>query len=61
MTRIHYRDFNSSRPIITLRDGSTLKTWKNTLGVDRVFLGDRNFNRAMDDLAAVVEYLQEKE
>ena len=44
MTRAHHRDFKSSNPIIRLRDGSTVRTWKNLLGVDHVFIGDRNNN-----------------
>lgn len=44
MTRAHHRDFNSSEPIIRLRDGSTLRTWKNPLGVDHVFIADRSEN-----------------
>ncbi|BAZ12783.1 serine/threonine kinase [Calothrix sp. NIES-4071] len=42
ITRAHHRDFKSSQPIIRLRDGSTVKTWKNALGVDHVFVADRN-------------------
>ncbi|MBF2007115.1 MAG: hypothetical protein IGS49_17010 [Chlorogloeopsis fritschii C42_A2020_084] len=42
MTRAHHRDFKSSNPIIRLRDGTVVKTWKNLVGVDHVFLGDRN-------------------
>ncbi|MDJ0678076.1 MAG: hypothetical protein QNJ36_22280 [Calothrix sp. MO_167.B42] len=44
MTRAHHRDFNSSEPIIRLRDGSTVRTWKNPLGVDHVFIADRSEN-----------------
>lgn len=44
MTRAHHRDFKSSNPIIRLRDGSTVKTWKNPVGVDHVFIADRNDN-----------------
>ena len=29
ITRAHHRDFKSSNPVIRLRDGSTVKTWKN--------------------------------
>ncbi len=42
ITRAHHRDFKSSSPIIRLRDGSTVRTWKNPLGVDHVFVGDRH-------------------
>lgn len=44
ITRAHHRDFKSSNPIIRLRDGSTVRTWKNPLGVDHVFIADRNEN-----------------
>ncbi|MBD2682672.1 MULTISPECIES: hypothetical protein [Nostoc] len=42
MTRAHHRDFISSHPIMRLRDGTVVRTWKNPVGVDHVFLGDRN-------------------
>lgn len=42
MTRAHHRDYKSANPIIRLRDGTSVRTWKNPLGVDHVFLGDRS-------------------
>jgi hypothetical protein len=42
MTGAHHRDFKSSNPIIRLRDGTAVRTWKNPLGVDHVFLADPN-------------------
>lgn len=42
MTSAHHRDFKSSDPIMRLRDGTVVRTWKNPIGVDHVFLGDRN-------------------
>lgn len=42
ITHAHHRDFKSSHPIIRLRDGSSVRTWKNPLGVDHVFVADRN-------------------
>ncbi|MBD2168185.1 hypothetical protein H6G64_35880 [Calothrix sp. FACHB-156] len=42
MTRAHHRDFKNSNPIMRLRDGTVVRTWKNPVGVDHVFLGDRN-------------------
>ncbi|BAY12236.1 hypothetical protein [Calothrix sp. NIES-2098] len=42
MTRAHHRDFKSSNPIMRLRDGSAVRTWKNPLGVDHVFISDRH-------------------
>ncbi|MBD2200988.1 hypothetical protein H6G33_00020 [Calothrix sp. FACHB-1219] len=42
MTRAHHRDFKSSNPIMRLRDGSVVRTWKNQLGVDHVFISDRH-------------------
>lgn len=42
MTKAHHRDFKSSNPIIRLRDGTAVRTWKNPLGVDHVFLADSN-------------------
>ncbi len=42
ITPAHHRDFKSSNPIIRLRDGTVVRTWKNPVGVDHVFLGDRS-------------------
>lgn len=42
MTRAHHRDFNSSRPMMRLRDGTAIRTWKNPMGIDHVFLADRS-------------------
>lgn len=42
MTPAHHRDFNSSNPIIRLRDGTAVRAWKNPLGVDHIFLADRD-------------------
>lgn len=42
ITPAHHRDFKSSSPIMRLRDGTAVRTWKNPLGVDHVFLADRN-------------------
>ncbi|MEW6498284.1 MAG: hypothetical protein AB1589_38160, partial [Cyanobacteriota bacterium] len=42
MTKAHHRDFKSSNPIVRLRDGTAVRTWKNPLGVDHVFLADAN-------------------
>ncbi|MBN3869523.1 hypothetical protein [Nostoc sp. JL33] len=42
ITPAHHRDFKSSNPIIRLRDGTVVRTWKNSVGVDHVFLGDRS-------------------
>lgn len=42
MTRAHHRDFASSTPVARLRDGTAVRTWKNLLGVDHVFLADQN-------------------
>lgn len=42
MTRAHHRDFKSSNPIMRLRDGSVVRTWKNQFGVDHVFISDRH-------------------
>ena len=40
MTPAHERDFPRSQPAFTLNDGSTVvRTWKNPVGVDHVFLG----------------------
>ncbi len=40
MTKAHHRDFANSNPIMRLRDGTSVRSWKNSLGVDHVFLGD---------------------
>lgn len=42
MTPAHHRDFKSSRPIMRLQDGTVLRTWKNPVGVDHVFLADQD-------------------
>lgn len=42
LTPAHPRDFNSARQIAHLQDGTTLRTWKNLVGVDHVFLADDN-------------------
>ena len=42
MTPAHHRDFKSSNPIMRLRDGTAVRTWKNPVGVDHVFLADRD-------------------
>ncbi|HAX79633.1 MAG TPA: hypothetical protein DCY88_28325 [Cyanobacteria bacterium UBA11372] len=42
ITPAHHRDFKSSNPILRLRDGTALRTWKNPVGVDHVFLADRD-------------------
>lgn len=42
MTPAHHRDFVSAQPIARLRDGTTVRTWKNLLGIDHVFLADYN-------------------
>ena len=40
MAPAYHRDFNSSNPIMRLRDGTAVRAWKNPLGVDRIFLAD---------------------
>ena len=42
MTFANERDFNKSRPIFMLRDKTVVRTWKNPVGVDHIFLADRN-------------------
>lgn len=42
ITPAHHRDFKHSNPIMRLRDGTAVRTWKNPVGVDHVFLGDRD-------------------
>lgn len=42
ITPAHHRDFKQSNPIMRLRDGTAVRTWKNPIGVDHVFLGDRD-------------------
>ncbi|MDS3860109.1 hypothetical protein RIF25_04750 [Thermosynechococcaceae cyanobacterium BACA0444] len=41
MTQAHSRDFKRATPIFTLRDGSVLKTWKNPVGVNHVFIANK--------------------
>jgi len=42
MTVAHPRDFRRSVPRFILADGSVVKTWKNPVGVDHVFIADQN-------------------
>lgn len=42
ITLAHHRDFKSSNPIIRLRDGTAVRTWRNPVGVDHIFLADSN-------------------
>jgi len=41
MTQAASRDFMCSRPIFTLKDSTVIRTWKNPVGVDHLFLADR--------------------
>lgn len=34
------RDFDSASPLFALKDGTIVRTWKNSVGVDHVFLAD---------------------
>ena len=34
----HRRDFKSAAVFLTLPDGSSIRTWKNLLGIDHVFV-----------------------
>ncbi|NER37140.1 MAG: hypothetical protein F6J93_24755 [Oscillatoria sp. SIO1A7] len=40
MTQASSRDFASARPVFTLKDGTIVRTWKNPVGVDHIFLAD---------------------
>jgi hypothetical protein len=40
MTQAHGRDFPNSRPLFTLKDGTVLRTWKNPVRLDHVFLAN---------------------
>jgi hypothetical protein len=40
MTQADSRDFRRATPLFTLRDGTVLKTWKNPVGVDHVFIAN---------------------
>lgn len=40
MTAASKRDFSKSLPIMTLQDGTVVRTYKNPVGVDHVFLSD---------------------
>lgn len=44
MTQAHSRDFKRATPLFSLRDGSVIKTWKNPLGVEHVFIADGSGN-----------------
>lgn len=41
MTKASPRDFKQSEPVMRLRDGSTVRTWKNPWGIDHVFMANR--------------------
>lgn len=40
MTSAHLRDFPRATLALELRDGTTLRTWKNPLGVNHIFVAD---------------------
>ena len=40
ITLAHHRDFKNAHPVARLRDGTTIRTWKNAVGVDHVFLAN---------------------
>lgn len=42
ITTAHHRDFKNANPVARLRDGATVRIWKNAVGVDHVFLADYN-------------------
>ncbi len=42
MTQAHNRDFDRAVPKFKLCDGSVVRTWKNPVGVDHVFLADKS-------------------
>ncbi len=44
MTEAHKRDFIRAVPKFKLSDGAVVKTWKNPVGVDHVFIADRKGN-----------------
>ncbi|HEY9838699.1 MAG TPA: hypothetical protein V6D27_17590 [Vampirovibrionales bacterium] len=37
-------DLKNSRPIFVLRDGTVVRTWKNWVGIDHIFLADAQGN-----------------
>ncbi len=40
MTEAHGRDFYRATPLFNLRDGCVLKTWKNSVGVEHIFIAN---------------------
>ncbi|QHG17537.1 hypothetical protein [Nostoc sp. ATCC 53789] len=42
ISHCHDRDFKWSRPIFILKDGTLVKTCKNVIGLDHIFLADSN-------------------
>lgn len=40
MTQAHDRDFKRANTIFNLKDGTVVKTWKNPVGVEHIFLAD---------------------
>ncbi|MHC5720234.1 MAG: hypothetical protein ACYT04_19505 [Nostoc sp.] len=42
MSQCHDRDFKWSRPIFVLQDGTVVKTCKNVIGLNHIFLADNH-------------------
>lgn len=42
MTQAHGRDFKSATPLFILRDGSVIKSYKNPLNVEHIFIADKS-------------------
>lgn len=40
MTQAHDRDLKRANPIFNLKDGTVVKTWKNPVGVEHIYLAD---------------------
>jgi hypothetical protein len=40
MTDAHWRDFYHSKPCLRFNDGTTIRTWKNPIQVEHVFVAD---------------------
>ena len=58
MTDGHWRDFDFSQIYMNLSEGLTIRTWKNPLGVDHVFVADQNDQMPLCWLCGLVTFFR---
>ncbi len=56
MTAASKRDFSKSLSIMTLQDGTIVKTYKNPVGVDHIFLADSEENMIYAGFVGWIHY-----